>query len=70
MTVYRFGRIDNALRQMYKWQKDFSEFPEELKKEGCKKKDLSSWINTLESGLHPTGRSFTTQYNIYNVLNG
>lgn len=46
--VYRFGREDKALEQMYKWRKDFSTFPKELINLGCVRRDLESWIMTLE----------------------
>ncbi|WP_208592320.1 hypothetical protein [Gracilibacillus suaedae] len=64
--IYAFGRIDNALSKMYEWKNDFSSFPLELKQQGCTKKDLLNWIDTLESGIHKrSGRSFIHQQNIY-----
>ncbi|UOQ47214.1 hypothetical protein MUN88_14175 [Gracilibacillus caseinilyticus] len=68
-TVYGFGRIEKALKQMYKWQQDYSTFPQELKKEGCTKKDLMTWIDTLETGIHKTGRSFVHQTNSVKSVN-
>ena len=49
MTIYRFGRIENALEKMYRWQNNFSEFPNELKKLGFNKYDLNKWIDRVEN---------------------
>lgn len=57
-TVYRFGRIEDALSRMYFWKRNFELFPHELKVYGCTYDDLLSWINTLENGVHKTGRTF------------
>lgn len=57
-TIYGFGRIDNALTQMYEWRNNFTKFPQELIDRGCTYDDLLEWIDTLENGVHKTGRTF------------
>ncbi|MBM4765453.1 hypothetical protein [Bacillus sp. B15-48] len=70
ITVYSFGRIDTALKKMYSWKKDFSYFPKELKNAGCKKEDLESWIETLETGVHKkTGRKFKVEHLLAALIN-
>lgn len=60
VTIYSFGRIENALKDMISWRKDFTTFPHELKKNGCTKKELDLWIETLETGTHTrTGKKFS-----------
>lgn len=59
IIVYRFGRIDFALNKLYRWKNDFRYVPEELKKEGCTMKDIKTWIRTLETGVHKSGRRFS-----------
>ncbi|TRM08768.1 hypothetical protein FH966_14795 [Lentibacillus cibarius] len=58
IIVYRFGRIEKALKNMYIWRNDFGLFPEQLQNLGCTQKDLNEWIRTLETGVHKTGRVF------------
>lgn len=58
IIIYRFGRIDQALKNMQNWKRNYSLFPIKLKKMGFNKKDLMIWIETLESGVHKTGRVF------------
>lgn len=55
--IYAFGHRSIALQRMKEWQKDFSTFPEYLKKLGYDENDLQDWINTLETGVSKTGRS-------------
>lgn len=58
VTVYRFGRIEQALESMYRWKRNFKEFPKDLIDIGCNKKDLEIWIQTLETGVHKSGKKF------------
>jgi hypothetical protein len=59
IIIYRFGRVQEALKKMYKWRDNFNLFPGELIEEGCTKEDLDIWIKTLETGVHvKTGRMF------------
>lgn len=48
VTIYRFGRIDNALKKMHKWKQDINKFPEQLKRRGFEKEDLKAWIKRVE----------------------
>jgi len=58
-TLYRFGRIENALKDMYRWQEDINSLPDELKDIGCNRDKVETWIKTLETGIHPkTSRVF------------
>ncbi|SEO80669.1 hypothetical protein SAMN04488134_11364 [Amphibacillus marinus] len=66
-TVFRFGRIEKALKQLYSWQLG-DKLPNELVKEGCTRQDIADWINTLETGIHKTGRSFAEQTDIFEYL--
>lgn len=52
ISVFSFGRIENALKQMRDWEKDFENFPNELLQLGCDLDDLQAWIKTLETGVH------------------
>jgi hypothetical protein len=56
--VYSFGEARKALIRMKRWQRRFTEFPQELLDFGCGKKELEQWIRTLETGITPTGRRF------------
>lgn len=56
--LFSFGRNDIALEKFKKWRKDYSLFPEELKRLGCTKKDLIDWIVTIETGITKTGKQF------------
>lgn len=47
VIVHSFGRQEKALNDMKKWEKNFSEMPESLKKIGATEKELHSWINYL-----------------------
>ncbi|AIF45744.1 hypothetical protein X953_19910 (plasmid) [Virgibacillus sp. SK37] len=47
-TLYGFGRYEKAIKNMKKWERDFKQFPEELKALGCTRDDLGTWINKLE----------------------
>lgn len=58
VTVFSFGRVEVALKNMYKWRADFSEFPIELRELGCGINELEVWIQSLETGKHKTGRTF------------
>lgn len=68
MTIYGFGRIEQALKQMYRWKCDLSTLPEDLKQEDCSIKDLDTWIATLETGVHKSGRSFVMQTDIFEYM--
>lgn len=52
ITLYAFGRIEKALEKMYYWRDNFKEFPKELEKVGCTKKDLLNWIRKLERDIN------------------
>ncbi len=70
VTIFAFGRIEKALKTMYKWKNDHSTIPQELIQEGCSRNDLMTWINTLETGIHKrSGRSFVYQHDIYEYTN-
>jgi len=57
--IYRFGRIEQALRNFYKWKNNPDNIPEDLKRKGVDERKLTIWIMTLEKGKHPkTGRKF------------
>lgn len=55
--VYGFGERSKALAAMQEWQRDFKRFPRELVAMGYGLRDLSEWIETLETGISKTGRS-------------
>jgi hypothetical protein len=54
--LYGFGRLDKALKEMYRWKDNFFCFPISLLELGCKREDLLDWIKTLETGITKTGR--------------
>jgi len=56
--VFSFGQAPKALVKMKYWIKYFEDFPEELKQQGFTKKDLEKWIETLKTGVTPSGRKF------------
>ncbi|MGG3805838.1 hypothetical protein [Metabacillus fastidiosus] len=58
-TLYKFGRLDEAVLKMYYWRDNFSNFPYVLVELGCTEDDLREWINTLETGITKTGRKFS-----------
>lgn len=55
--VYGFGERTKALERMKKWQRGEEELPKEIRKRGYDLDDLAQWIQTLETGVSPTGRS-------------
>lgn len=57
-TLFGFGRKEKAIKIMYEWQMNFSDFPQKLIGLGCNESDLKEWINTMETGITKTGRSF------------
>lgn len=57
-TIYKFGRLEFAIKNMYEWREDFKKFPLELLELGCVKSDLEGWIKTMETGVTKTGRIF------------
>ena len=57
ITLYKFGRLDNALERMYVWRDDFeNKFPAELLNLGYDWNDLHDWILSLETGYSKKGR--------------
>ncbi|WP_244988938.1 hypothetical protein [Robertmurraya siralis] len=60
--VFSFGNSRIALLKMKRWLSRFeTEFPPELIERGYTKKDLKSWIKTLESGITKTGKKFNVE---------
>ncbi|MCI0767258.1 hypothetical protein [Bacillus sp. TL12] len=60
ITLYKFGRLDIALENMYAWRDEFdTKFPEELLKMGYDWNDLHSWVLSLETGYSNKGRKLT-----------
>lgn len=51
VTLFAFGRLEKALKEMYYWRDNFKYFPKELKRVGCTKKDLLNWICKLEKDI-------------------
>lgn len=51
IIVYKFGREEKALSNMYKWRAFASEFPKELIQLGCTSKDLENWIRYIETKI-------------------
>lgn len=57
ITLYKFGRVDIALENMYVWRDDFEDkFPIELLDMGYDWSDLHNWILSLETGYSNKGR--------------
>lgn len=48
VVLYRFGREEKALQNMYLWLSDINKMPVELKELNCNKDDLKKWIYQLE----------------------
>lgn len=46
--VYKFGRIEVALKEMEFWYKFDIFFPDDLRKMGYDRKNLNEWIKQLE----------------------
>ncbi|PEK65938.1 hypothetical protein [Bacillus pseudomycoides] len=60
ITLYKFGRLDIALENMYVWRDDFeTKFPKELLNMEYDWNDLHEWILSLETGYSKTGRKLT-----------
>lgn len=57
-NIFRFGRVEKAIENMYTWRDDFDKFPKELKDLGYDFDDLQDWILTLETNVTKTGKSF------------
>lgn len=57
-SLYGFGRKEVAIKNMRKWKREFSLFPQELRDFGCTMKDLNDWIRTMETGVTKTGKKF------------
>ncbi|PFZ07186.1 hypothetical protein COL60_19405 [Bacillus pseudomycoides] len=66
ITLYKFGRLDNALERMYAWRDDFeNKFPAELLNLGYDWNDLHDWILSLETGYSKKGRKLiVTEINV------
>lgn len=57
ITLYKFGRLDIALENMYAWRDDFeAKFPKELLNIGYDWNNLHDWILSLETGYSKKGR--------------
>ncbi|KAB5636575.1 hypothetical protein E8M24_25025 [Bacillus thuringiensis] len=66
ITLYKFGRMDIALENMYTWRDNFeSMFPKELLNMGYDWNDLHNWILSLETGYSNNGRKLIiAEFNI------
>ncbi|PGK19267.1 hypothetical protein CN903_24840 [Bacillus cereus] len=66
ITLYKFGRVDIALENMYTWRDNFeSMFPKELLNIGYDWNDLHNWILSLETGYSNKGRKLiVAEFNI------
>lgn len=49
VTLYRFGRLDNAIEEIEEWRKDPGKLPQKLKELNCTRGDLVSWIDYLRN---------------------
>lgn len=47
-TLYRFGRLENALNEMKIWLEDMNCLPLALQELGCSEENLIEWINSIE----------------------
>lgn len=57
INVYGFGERQKALETMRKWKSGEKEIPREITVLGYGLEDVEQWIETLETGISPTGRS-------------
>ncbi|MFD3218825.1 hypothetical protein [Bacillus sp. BR_7a] len=54
--LYKFGRIEKALENMYEMRDDFEgRFPSELKEKGYDWEDINDWILSIETGYSKHG---------------
>ena len=56
IVLYRFGRLEKALENLYDWRMNYEKTPKELLNFGYEWHDLHEWVNTLEMGYSKTGR--------------
>ncbi|MED1560072.1 hypothetical protein [Bacillus paramycoides] len=72
ITLYKFGRLDIALENMYAWRDDFEDkFPKELLNMGYDWNDLHDWILSIETGDSKWGRKLiVAEINIYQMNEG
>lgn len=49
VTLYNFGREEHAIKDIREWLKDKNKLPRKLKNVGCVRRDLESWLNSLEA---------------------
>lgn len=47
-TLYRFGRLENALEKMKFWLQDINCLPLPLQELGCNEEDIKKWIDSIE----------------------
>lgn len=57
-NLYSFGRMPQALEDMYTWREQPEKFPEKLKELGYNLEDLQEWILTLETKITSKGNPF------------
>ncbi|MFB6732588.1 hypothetical protein ACFCVW_29730 [Bacillus mobilis] len=54
--LYKFGRIEKALENMYEMRDNFEGcFPSELKEKGYDWEDINDWILSIETGYSKHG---------------
>ncbi|EOP32812.1 MULTISPECIES: hypothetical protein [Bacillus] len=56
IPLFSFGRLEDALNNMYDWRDNFDLFPVLLSELGYSWEDLHEWILTLETGYSKYGR--------------
>jgi hypothetical protein len=56
IPLFSFGRLEDALNNMYDWRNNFDIFPVLLSELGYSWEDLHEWILTLETGYSKYGR--------------
>ncbi|WP_324664704.1 hypothetical protein [Bacillus cereus] len=56
IPLFSFGRLEDALNNLYDWREDFEQFPSILTDLGFTWEDLNDWILTLETGYSKYGR--------------
>lgn len=56
IPLFSFGRLEDALNNLYDWREDFEQFPPILTDLGFTWEDLHDWILTLETGYSKYGR--------------
>ncbi|WP_255290567.1 hypothetical protein [Bacillus cereus] len=72
ITLYKFGRLDIALENIYACRDDFEDkFPKELMNMGYDWNDLHDWILSIETGDSKWGRKLiVSEINIYQMNEG